>query len=83
MQLPTVNDFNSTSIPFTILANTLQPDRSTTIFIHDDDILEPKQEGFRLLLVVDETMGTRLSQVKFGTRQMTLFRIDNFQESKS
>ena len=46
-------------------------------------MLEPKQEGFRLVLVVDETTTTKRSQVQFGTRQSALFRIDNFQDSKS
>ena len=76
-------DFDSTSIPFTIPANTVQQDRTITIFIHDDDMVEPKHEGFRLVLEVDEAKGTHLSEVKFGTRQMVVFRIDNFRDSKS
>ena len=46
-------------------------------------MLEASQEGFRLVLEVDETKGTRLSEVKFGMKQMAVFRIDNFQDSKS
>ena len=46
-------------------------------------MLEVKREGFRLVLEVDEAKGTRLSEVKFGMRQMAVFRIDNLQDSKS
>ena len=81
--LSTEEDFNSTSIPFTIPGNELEPDRSITIFINDDDMVEANYEGFRLVLEVDETKGTRLSEVKFGIRQMAVFRIDNFNDSKS
>ena len=46
-------------------------------------MLEAVHEGFRLVLEVDETKGTSLSEVHFGARQMALFRIDDYNDSKS
>ena len=57
------------------------PDRPVTITVNNDELLEPVEEGFRLLLVVDESQSKR-SLVSFG-RQLALFRIDDQQDSKS
>ena len=70
-------------IPFTIPAYSFKPNRAVTIIINDDDMLEPKKEGFRLFLEVDEGKGTRPSEVDFGARQIAVFRIDNLRDSKS
>ena len=52
------------------------------ITVVDDDILEPEQEGFRLVLIVDDTMTPR-SQVSFGLGgQVALFRIDDQKDSE-
>ena len=77
-----VEDFDSRSIPFTIPSNTVQTNQSVEIVVVDDDLLEPQQEGFRLLLVVDE-LRTPLSQVRFNANQLALFRIDDYTDSES
>ena len=49
----------------------------------DDNTLEPVEEGFRLVLVVDE-LRTRRSLVSFDTaRQIALFRINDYMDSES
>ena len=49
----------------------------------DDNTLEPVEEGFRLVLVVDESR-TRRSLVAFDTaRQIALFRINDYMDSES
>ena len=69
-------------IPFTIRANSRQPDQSVVITLIDDDTFEPVQEGFRLVLIVDETRTPR-SQVSFGVGgQLALFRIDDYTDSE-
>ena len=77
-----MEDFHSRDVHFTIKANQLEPDGNVTIFFDDDDLLEPLEEGFRLLLEVDTDKGTRQSEVRFGARQIAVFRIDNDDDSK-
>ena len=70
-------DFVSRRIPFTIPGNQTVANQSVEIVVVDDDMLEPQYEGFRLLLIVDESR-TPLSQVTFSEgRQLALFRIDD------
>ena len=77
-----VEDFNSRIIPFTIRANSSEPEESIVIVVVDDNSLEPKEEGFRLVLIVDDSMTPR-SQVSFGVgRQVALFRIDDQTDSE-
>ena len=83
ISLYAVVDFDSRSIPFTIPGNQTIANQSVEIVVVDDDLLEPEEEGFRLLLVVDE-LRTPLSQVKFTQgRQLALFRIEDHTDSES
>ena len=82
ISLYAVEDFESRSIPFTIAGNTTKTNQSVKIVVIDDDLLEPRREGFRLLLVVDE-LRTPLSQVRFNGNQVALFRIDDYTDSES
>ena len=76
----TVEDFSSRIIPFTIRANSTEPEGNIVITVVDDNILEPEQEGFRLVLIVEDTVTPR-SQVCFGLGgQVALFRIDDQQD---
>ena len=82
MAFPVVEDFDSEKIPFTIRANSLEPEQRVTITIIDDEKFEPVEEGFRLLLLVNETVIPR-SQVSFGVNgQLALFRIDDYTDSE-
>lgn len=77
-----VEDFSSRSIPFIIPANSTKPAQDVVIVVNDDNKFEPVEEGFRLVLLVNESM-TPLSLVTFGLgRQVALFRIDDLQDSK-
>ena len=75
------DDFSPGLINFTIPANNQTVDPPIKIKVENDNRLEPKEEGFRLLLVVDESK-TPISQVVFEGRQLVLFRIDDLDDSK-
>ena len=76
-------DFISRKIPFTVPANQAVANQTVEIVVVDDNLLEPVEEGFRLLLIVD-TERTPLSQVTFADgRQLALFRIDDTTDSES
>ena len=69
-------------ISFTIRANSLEPEQSVFVDVTDDEIFEPVEEGFRLVLIVDEAMTPR-SQVSFvAGGQLALFRIDDYTDSE-
>ena len=72
-----VEDFSSTLIPFTIRANSTQPENRVVVIINNDDQLEPVSEGFRLILSVNLDL-TPLTYVSSEIgRQIALFRIDD------
>ena len=73
-------DFVSRKIPFTVPANSTVVNQSVVIVVVDDDMLEPEMEGFRLLLVVDESR-TPKTKVTFGS-QLALFRINDQTDSE-
>ena len=76
-----VEDFSPKVIPFTICANSTTPEQDVVITV-DDDMFEPVEEGFRLVLVVNESV-TPHSQVSFPTgKQVALFRIVDYTDSK-
>ena len=76
-----VEDFSPKVIPFTIRANSTIPELNVMITV-DDDKLEPVEEGFRLVLVVNESSTPR-SQVSFPTgKQIALFRVVDYTDSK-
>ena len=80
--ISTVEDFSSRIIPFTIRANSSEPEEKIVITVVDDDMLEPEMEGFRLVLIVNDSMTPR-SQVSFGLGgQVALFRIDDQKDSE-
>ena len=69
-------------IPFTIRAESSQPEDRVVITVINDDTLEPEEEGFRLVLTVNEALTPR-SQVSFGFGgQLALFRIDDYTDSE-
>ena len=70
-----VEDFVSRRIPFTVPGNQTVTNQTVEIVVVDDNMLEPVEEGFRLLLIVDDTR-TPISQVSFKeVRQLALFQI--------
>ena len=76
-----VEDFSSRRIPFTVPANSTKMNQSVIISLIDDDVLEPTKEGFRLVLVVDESR-TPTTNVRISTgRQLALFGIDDRRDS--
>ena len=79
MTLSAGEDFITRRIPFTIPANSTQLNQSVIVTLIDDDKLEPLEEGFRLVLIVDE-LRTSKNLVKFG-RQLALFQINNRDDS--
>ena len=69
-------------IPFTIRANSLEPEQIVLVYVTDDEMFEPVEEGFRLVLIVDETMTPR-SHVSFvADGQLALLRIDDYTDSE-
>ena len=77
-----VEDFSSRRIPFTVRVNSTEPEDVVVITLINDNRLEPIEEGFRLVLTVDEAMTPR-SYVTFELgRQLALFRIDDYTDSE-
>ena len=77
-----VEDFVTRRIPFTIPGNQTVTNRTIEIVVVDDNMFEPVEEGFRLLLIVDEERTPR-SLVRFVEgRQLALFRINDLTDSE-
>ena len=76
-----VEDFSPAVTPFTVRANSTIPEQDVVITVSDNNF-EPVEEGFRLVLVVNDSV-TPPSQVSFRTgRQVALFRIVDYTDSE-
>ena len=80
--ISTVEDFSTRIVPFTVRANSTEPEEKIVINVVDDNVFEPEKEGFRLVLIVNDSVTPR-SQVAFGLgMQVALFRIDDQKDSE-